>query len=142
MPTWPKAKFDELVGRRFGRLVIKGYDCQPGGTLLDAHCDCGTRRWVKADAVLSGHRKSCDCLKRERREGRSAKTTRPTTSIFKGVHFCTDHKKWRAQVASRGKVHNCGSFNSEKAAARAYDLAAIKIFGESSLTNDMMPHPQ
>lgn len=50
---------------------------------------------------------------------------------FKGVHFDKAKSYWVAQAASR----YIGRFSSAVDAAVAYDLAAIKHFGEFALTN-------
>ena len=54
-------------------------------------------------------------------------------SQYKGV---TRHKrKWRAQIKLDGKTKHLGLFNNELDAGAAYDLAALKYFGEFSFTN-------
>lgn len=53
------------------------------------------------------------------------------TSRFKGVGWDKDRKKWRAQIQSTF----IGRFDSEEAAAVAYDAAARKRFGEFAYLN-------
>lgn len=50
-----------------------------------------------------------------------------TQNRFKGVSYQEDHKKFRAII--NGK--HLGYFSSEKEAARAYDIEAIKLTGFS-----------
>lgn len=57
------------------------------------------------------------------------------TSIFKGVCFDKDHKKWRGQITIEKKQMRLGWFNNEKDAALAYDLKAIEFFGEFARIN-------
>lgn len=59
----------------------------------------------------------------------------PTSSKFKGVSL---HRpgRWVAYIGSadRRKIH-LGVFDSEAAAAQAYDVAALRLFGEFAATN-------
>ena len=57
------------------------------------------------------------------------------TSGFKGVTFDKQSRKYRAQA---GNVIRLGSFVSPEDAARAYDRAAILLFGEFALTNESL----
>lgn len=56
-------------------------------------------------------------------------------SKFKGVTWDGKKKKWRARIYIDNKLQSLGSFNDEKAAARAYDLAAEKYRGEYAFLN-------
>jgi hypothetical protein len=57
------------------------------------------------------------------------------TSRFKGV--CRDSRKkaWRAHIRPAGKFVHLGYFADEVSAARAYDAAALAIFGEFAYLN-------
>lgn len=61
------------------------------------------------------------------------------SSRWKGVSWNTRRKKWVAQiqVALRKGLH-LGYFNVERAAAVAYDEAALRYFGEYSRTNGLV----
>ena len=64
------------------------------------------------------------------------KTSSPTSSKFKGVHKCGT--RWRGQISFHGKHVFLGYHHTEEAAARAYDAAALKYYGEFALTNVML----
>lgn len=56
-------------------------------------------------------------------------------SGFKGVSWKKANKKWCAQIKTKRTVTYLGLFKDPKIAAKAYDYAAIKEFGEFALTN-------
>jgi hypothetical protein len=60
---------------------------------------------------------------------------RPPTSRFKGVCWEWATKMWRAQIGVPGRKERLGRFESEIAAARAYDEAAQRCFGEHARLN-------
>lgn len=58
------------------------------------------------------------------------------SSRFKGVWKTTHKSKpWRAALRIHGKLLHLGNFNDEQEAAKAYDWAAIKYFGDYSNIN-------
>ncbi|MFA5452894.1 MAG: HNH endonuclease [Candidatus Methanomethylophilaceae archaeon] len=60
---------------------------------------------------------------------------RYTYSQFKGVTYCKNRSKWKAQIQKDGKNMHLGCFVSEKDAAHAYDTAAKLYFGEYACLN-------
>jgi len=62
------------------------------------------------------------------------------TSHFKGTSWDKRDQLWRAYIAQNGKQRSVGYHATELEAARAYDCAALAIFGEFALLNcDMLP---
>lgn len=60
-----------------------------------------------------------------------------STSGYKGVTWNKTKKKWIAQIkVSQKKIH-LGGFNDPKSAAKAYNEAAKKYFGEFAHINDL-----
>lgn len=57
------------------------------------------------------------------------------SSNFKGVSWSRQAKRWRASIETRNKSRCLGLFESEEDAARAYDRAALKIFGSHAYQN-------
>lgn len=64
------------------------------------------------------------------------------TSGYKGVSWNDDKKKWNASIRVNGKTICLGNFGSKSAAARAYDTAARKYFGEFARLNFPKQHEQ
>lgn len=60
---------------------------------------------------------------------------RKGTSKYKGVSWNSAKQKWIAQIQSFGKKIYLGQFESERAAAKAYDVAAAKFYGEFAYVN-------
>lgn len=60
---------------------------------------------------------------------------RGCSSQYKGVVWHSQNKNWRAQISINGKNKSLGSFTDEIKAAKAYDLAAAKQFGEFAVLN-------
>jgi len=58
-------------------------------------------------------------------------------SMFKGVTWRKDRRKWRAQIKVNGKDIALGSFHSEVVAAFAYNVAARAAWGEFALLNEI-----
>lgn len=63
------------------------------------------------------------------------KTTKPTSSRFKGVYWSRRAKGWAAQIKVNGKAKFLGCHKVEEEAARVYDAAARQYFGEFARTN-------
>jgi len=58
-----------------------------------------------------------------------------STSNYIGVDWSKDCRKWRARIRYKGKRFSLGLFNSEIAAAKAYDAAARKFRKEFAVLN-------
>lgn len=46
--------------------------------------------------------------------------SRKTTSKYKGVYWCREHQRWRAEIVCDGVRHRLGRHRSEEDAAAAY----------------------
>ena len=62
---------EELIGKRFGRLVVLEYAGdeyigKDNNSRYVCLCDCGNKVIVGANKLKSGHTQSCGCLQRER----------------------------------------------------------------------------
>ena len=57
------------------------------------------------------------------------------SSQYAGVTFNKRNKKWRAGICYLKKGYFLGNFDSEEAAARAYDKKALELYGENAKLN-------
>jgi hypothetical protein len=64
-----------------------------------------------------------------------AKPNIPTSSRYKGVYWYKPYSCWKAKTKYKQKDIHIGYFDTEKAAARAYDKKAKEIFGEFAYLN-------
>ena len=60
-----------------------------------------------------------------------------SSSRFKGVSWYKRFQKWRASICKDGRDHHLGCFADESDAARAYNGAAVRMFGEFALLNEV-----
>lgn len=58
-----------------------------------------------------------------------------SASGFKGVSWHKQVKRWRAEIQAEGHCKHLGCFDEPKDAARAYDRAALKYFGDFARLN-------
>lgn len=65
------------------------------------------------------------------------------TSVYKGVSRCLHgRKRWQASIGGSASVRrSLGRFVSEEDAARAYDVAAVELYGEFAWLNFPPPAP-
>lgn len=65
----------------------------------------------------------------------NARRSSNNTSGFKGVHRCGRTRRWRSVITVDGRKIRLGWFDSREDAARAYDAAAVKHYGDFARLN-------
>jgi hypothetical protein len=63
------------------------------------------------------------------------RSTRQTSSRYRGVTWNKERRKWRAAISAGGKYRSLGFFADEDEAARAYDDAAWMHYGNQARLN-------
>lgn len=66
---------------------------------------------------------------------RSRKPVKNSKSGFKGVHWVEHYNTWRVLMTVDGEKKFLGNFSDPVEAARVYDRAALKYYGEFVYTN-------
>jgi len=66
---------------------------------------------------------------------RNLRKRRSGSSIYKGVYYDKRRRTWYARICHNGKNIHLGTFATEIEAARAYDRAARRLFGEFARLN-------
>ena len=119
-----------LHGKRFGRLTVIGMVGQTESqkVIWECKCDCGKTTQATASALMSGHKKSCGCLKREShaedlkglRFGRltvkrRAGTTEDRKALWRCKCDCGKLTTVRSSDLKSGNTKSCGCLHSHLA---------------------------
>jgi hypothetical protein len=87
----------DLVGRRFGRLVVIGQaNVLSRSVIWKVKCDCGTRKLVSHGNLINGRTNSCGCLNIEKileRNTKHGKLNTPEYNLWKDMRArCRNEK--------------------------------------------------
>ncbi len=122
-----------MKGRTFGILTVLARAENIGvRTRWRCRCACGREVDVCRDNLT--HYASCGC----RRFSGKRKTQRKTSSKYKGVSWHVRRHEWSAAITHNGKQIHLGWFTNERAAALAYDAAAVRLHGDDAATNQRL----
>ncbi len=70
--------------------------------------------------------------------GANSKIKKNNASGFKGVWWSDNSKSWQAAIMCNGKRYFLGCHSNIVDAAKSYDSAAEKLFGEFAATNQLL----
>ncbi len=68
-------------------------------------------------------------------------TTEGGRSQYKGISWAKRQRKWMATISVDGRDRHLGYFDMEDDAARAYDAAAVELYGEFAQLNFQLEVP-
>ena len=91
-------KMQDLTGQRFGRLVVKKFDCLKNGSYYwICKCDCGNEKSIGSCHFKYGKTSSCGCYNREIVSKRSTKHHLTKTRLFKVWRGMIDRCYYKSQ---------------------------------------------
>ena len=110
------------------RLLAETFIPNPNNLLFVDHVDRNTKnnslsnlRWVT----------------RQQNNMNASKTKGNTSSLYKGVCWNKQKKKWQSSIQINGRDIYLGLFNNEIEASRAYNEKALELFGEFAVLNNI-----
>lgn len=133
-----------VVSRMRWRVSSNGYVRSTDGILLHRFL-VGAPKGFCVDHVNFNKMDNRRCNLRICRQVDNSRYQRSTKGApfgLKGVRLRKDTGRWRARIMVNRREISLGCFDSKEDAARAYDAAALKYFGEFALTNDFTPATQ
>lgn len=113
-------------GKRRHYLLMHRFIMKPGWGMVIDH--------INHDG-LDNRRANLRIVTQQQNTWNSRRGLRQGKSIYKGVSWDRDNRKWAATMRIKGKCRRLGFFEDEIAAAKAYDAAAKKHRGEYALIN-------
>lgn len=119
-PIPPEKRFQDLTGRRFGRLVVLG---RVSGARWQCRCDCGTEKTIYQSSLLAGHRQSCGCLKADNR-------TTSGSAAF-SAHDTRNYKEYPVWKQMINRCHNPRSVGYDIYGARGISVCDRWRHGEN-----------
>lgn len=103
LDEWRNSKHSDIIGKRFGKLVVTGYSGTKNKCLyFKCKCDCGNDSFVtRKDGLITGHTKSCGC--------EHGKMGHPNP--YKGTGVTYDRAYWVwAKIKARCYNQNCREY--------------------------------
>jgi len=90
-----------LTGHRFNYFTITAdYERRTGGVFWRAICDCGNERWIVANRLITGRRKSCGCMRSALCAERATKHGRGKAGSRSRAYRAWDAMKYRCHTPS------------------------------------------
>lgn len=123
-------KYDDLTGKRFGKLVAMNriYDPVKKITLWECKCDCGNIAIVRANRLKHGRTKSCGCLRKD------------SNVLLKTTHGMSYSHLYNTWHSIKGRCYNKNYRNYHYYGARGISMCeewknSFEAFSEWSYSN-------
>lgn len=92
---------EDLIGKKFGRLIVLNCYMRNYKRYCLCLCDCGKKKEIRADNIKKGLTKSCGCLSKELLKKRQTTHGASTTRLYK----IWDGMKKRCRPNSKNKYY-------------------------------------
>jgi hypothetical protein len=112
------------------RIILERHEIDLNGLEID-HIDGNGLNNLKSNLRLA-----------TRSENSRNSKKKPSSSPYKGVIFVPSRDRWLAQINVNNKHIHCGYHLTQDDAARAYNRAAVKYFGEFARINVGVGQPE
>ena len=129
---------ETLVGKRFGKLFVTGFDRVDGSghKLWNALCDCGTECSVTGSNLSSGRTRSCGCSRRNDLSGRvfgkltviCFHSSSSSRALWLCKCACGTEKVFSADNLMRGRSTHCGCSRKKREAKAEPKLHLFTMF--------------
>lgn len=138
----------DLIGEVFGRLHVESYiGKQDGEICWNCKCDCGNQIIATSRALLSGHKRSCGCLKKDTLSERSvidltdqrfgrllvverAGSNKRQSALWKCACDCGNITYVPTVDLTHNKTRSCGCLKNEKSSERSCKNLVGMRFGK------------
>lgn len=125
-----------LIGRRFGRLIVIKLTNTTGCSDWLCKCDCGNEVVITGNSLMTGNTASCGCLWKERINGENNHLWRGgVTSDNEKIRKSIEYSLWRESVFARDNwiCQECGQRGGN---LHAHHIKGFSKFPELRLAID------
>lgn len=120
-------------GQKFRQIHLRGKKYYAHRLIFKMHHGVMPKEVDHADRDSTNNR--IENLRAATRSQQIANSHSTRSKIFKGVSWVERQGVWLARITKNNITKRLGTFRSPEDAARAYDAAARKYFGEFAYTN-------
>lgn len=109
----------ELLGKRFGYLIVKRYSHtnKHRNAIWECLCDCGKTTFLRSAVLRNGHTRSCGCLRRDlvsRRNKKHGLCSERIYRIWQDMKKRCYDKNWRQYKDWGGRgIKVCGEWRDD-----------------------------
>ena len=121
----------DLLGQRFGRLVVQAREANDrfGKSRWHCRCDCGKEITTRANTLKKGETQSCGCLHAE------------TVKVNRRTHGAARTPLYRVWSVAKGRCHNPKDAKYRWYGARGIVMCARWLTSFADFRADMGPRP-